>query len=80
MPSKRLATQAVPLLYPGAPLGVSDLIMQQVRREECRFPHYEQEFDEETMRKELPPTKYPLAMEHNLFYGMFRKTMSLLTP
>ena len=49
------ATKLAPLPYKNAPLGVYDLIKQQIEFEDRMYPHLEYKHSEEVMRKELPP-------------------------
>jgi len=73
-------TQPAPLPYPGAPRDMREIVMQQVRHDEKFMPHLVYNFPEEVMRKELPPTKYPLLTEHNIFYGILRYSLLRFLP
>lgn len=63
-----------PLPYKGAPLGLHDLVMQQVRFEEKFLPHLEYTFPEEVMRKELPSSAWKPS------YGFIVQVYKFIAP
>lgn len=76
--SKFKTTNPVPLPYRGAPLGVHDLVMQQVRFEDQFFPHHQVVHSEEVMKKQLPSSKWTPAAKHVFGNNIIRFALALM--
>lgn len=71
-------TKVVGLPYKGAPLGIYDLVMQQVRFEEQFFPHLEYTHSPESLAKELPSQKWSPAAKFVFGNNLIRFAHSLI--
>jgi len=75
---KKSKTRRVGLPYKGAPLGMYDLVMQQVRFEEQFFPHVEHTHSAEALAKELPTQKWSPAAKYAFGSNVIRFAHSLI--
>ncbi len=72
-------TQPTKLAYKNAPLGVHDLVMQQVRFEDNFFPHHVEVHSQEVMKKELPTQKYS-PINRNWFQANIQRPLLAIMP